>query len=75
MVSSMLFSTEHLLYPSLLTTLQVPVQEHVSELGWVQPAVIVEYLAVKYQPLNDHVACHQTSPNIHKIWIFVSAQL
>ena len=30
------------------TTLQVPVQEHVSESGWVQPAVIVEYSALEY---------------------------
>ena len=34
------------------TTMQVPVQEHVSESGWVQPAVIVEYSALEYHPLN-----------------------
>ena len=58
MVTSRLFSTEYLLYPSLPTTLQVPVQEHVSELGWVQPAVIVEYSAVEYHPKQS---CSMTS--------------
>ena len=45
------FSTEYFLYPSLPTIVQVPVQEHISELGWI----IVEYSVVKYYPLKDHV--------------------
>ena len=74
-VISRLFSTENLLYFSLPTTLQVPVQEHLSELGWVQPTVIIEYSAVEYHPLNVHVARHLTSPHIHRTWIAVSTQL
>ena len=52
MVTSRLFSTDYLLYPSMPTKLQEAVQKHVSELGWVQPAVIIEYSAVEYHPLN-----------------------
>ena len=45
----------------MLTTLQVPFQEQASESGWVQPAVIIEYSAVEYHPLNKS---HTMSSNI-----------